>query len=139
MKTKLALSAVAAAIAMISQGALAQSAAPVTRADVKAEAKSGALAPAGQGPGAMAGSAATTGKSTKTRMERKEDTKMAKDAGALKPAGEAAEMKDDKTDKMKGSTTTRADRKATTKAAVSSGNTQPAGEAPQPAGEKPKK
>ena len=139
MKTKLAFSAVAVAIAMLSQASFAQTATPAARADVKADAKSGSLAPAGQGPGAMAGSAATTGKSAKTRVERKDDTKMAKDAGTLKPAGEAAELKDDKADKMKGTNTTRAERKATTKAAVSSGTTQPAGEAPQPAAEKPKK
>ena len=140
MKTKLALSAVATAIAMFSHGAFAQSTTPAARADVKADAKSGALAPAGQGPGAMSGaSGATTGTSTKTRAERKSDTTMAKDAGSLKPAGEAAEMKDDKSDKMKGGAVSRTDRKATTKAAVQSGTTQPPGEAPQPAGLPPKK
>ena len=139
MKTTFTSGAVVAAIALFSQGAFAQTSMPASRAEVKAEAKTGALAPAGQGPGAMAGSAATTGKSTKTRMERKDDTKMAKDAGTLKPAGEAAEMKDDKADRIKGSDTSRADRKATTKAAVKSGTTQPAGESPQPAGEAPKK
>lgn len=138
MKTKLAVSAVAVAIAMLSQASFAQSTAPVTRADVKADAKSGSLAPAGQGPGAMAGSAATTGKSDKTRVERKDDTKMAKDAGTLKPAGEAAD-RDDKGEKVKGTNTTRADRKATTKAAVQSGETKPAGEAPLPLAVPPKK
>ena len=39
MKTTLALSAVVAAIAVFSQGALAQSASSPTRAEVKAEAK----------------------------------------------------------------------------------------------------
>ena len=68
MKKQLALSAVVAAIAVFSQGAFAQAAMPASRAEVKAEAKTGSLAPAGQGPGAMAGSGATTGKSTKTRM-----------------------------------------------------------------------
>jgi len=138
MNNKLALSALAA-VAIFSQGAFAQSSAPVSRAEVKAEAKTGSLAPAGQGPGAMAGSAATTGKSTKTRMERKEETKSAKASGSLKPAGDAAEMKDDKAEKMKGGMVNRADRKASTKAAVKSGTTQPAGEAPQPSGEAPKK
>jgi hypothetical protein len=139
MTKQLALSALIAVVAVFSQGAFAQASVPASRAEVKAEAKTGALAPAGQGPGAMIGSATTTGKSTKTRMERKSETKMAKDTGALKPAGDAAEMKDDKAEKMKGGTVDRAGRKAATKAAVKSGTTQPAGETPQPVGEAPKK
>ena len=129
MKTKLALTAFAAAIAVFSQGAFAQASSP-TRAAVKAEAKTGSLAPAGQGPGAS--SPPSTGMSTKTRAERKGETQSARSTDALKPAGEAAEMKDDKADKMKGSNTTRAERKATTKEAVKTGQTQPAGEAPNP-------
>ena len=50
MKTKLALSAVAAAIAVFSQGAFAQAASSPTRAEVKAGAKPHkAVAPAGEG------------------------------------------------------------------------------------------
>ena len=134
MKTKLALGAVAAAIAVFSQGAFAQASSP-TRADVKAEAKKGALAPAGE-----AVMAPTPSKmSDKSRDERKATTKADRASGALKPAGEGAEMKDDKADKSKGSNVNRADRKADTKAAVKAGKTQPAGESPQPAGEKPMK
>ena len=139
MRKQLALSAIIAVAAGFSQGAFAQASVPASRAEVKAEAKTGALAPAGQGPGAMISSGATTGKSTRTRMERKNETKMVKDAGSLKPAGDAADMKDDKAGKMKGGTVERADRKAATKAAVKPGKTQPAGETPQPVGEAPKK
>ena len=45
MKTKLALSALAAAIAVFSQGAFAQASAPANRADVKAEAKTAIQGP----------------------------------------------------------------------------------------------
>ena len=48
MKTKLALSALAAAIAVFSQGAFAQASAPANRADVKAEAKTATKAPTGE-------------------------------------------------------------------------------------------
>ncbi|MGZ8260788.1 MAG: hypothetical protein ACXWUL_09585 [Caldimonas sp.] len=141
MKNRLVLGAVAAAVAVFSQGAFAQTTdAPKARADVKAEARTGALAPAGQGP--MASAPSKT--SDKTRDERKATTKADRSAGALKPAGEAvkpagAAGKDDKADKVTGSMTTRDERKATTRAAVKSGQTQPAGEAPQPSAEKPKK
>jgi hypothetical protein len=139
MKTKLALGAVAAAVAMFSQGAFAQAATTTdsakSRADVKAEAKSGALAPAGQGPVASQPSKM----SDKSRAERKATTKADRASGSLKPAGEAAEMKDEKADRSKGSTTDRAMRKADTKAAVKAHTTQPAGDSPQPAGEKPMK
>ena len=141
MKTKLALGAIAAAVAVFSQGAFAQASSP-TRAEVKAEAKTGALAPAGEGPGAMGKQPSTA--SDKSRAERKATTKSDRAAGDLKPAGEAVKPagamgKDDKADKNAGSNTTRADRKAQTKADVKAGKTQPAGEAPQPSGEPPKK
>jgi hypothetical protein len=133
MKTKLALSAIVAAVAVLSQGAFAQSASAPTRAEVKAQAKTGSLAPAGEGPIASA-----PGKtSDKTRAERKATTKADEKAGALKPAGEAAEKKDDKV--SKGSDKTRAERKATTKADAKAGKLQPAGEAAQPVADAPKK
>jgi hypothetical protein len=135
MKTKLVLGAVAAAVAMFSQGAFAQAASAPTRAEVKADARKGALAPAGQGQVA----AQPSKSSDKTRDERKATTRADKSAGALKPAGEGAEMKDDKAEKMKGGQVNRAERKADTKAAVKAHKTQPAGEAPQPSAEAPKK
>lgn len=134
MKTTLALSALVTAIAVFSQGAFAQASSP-TRAEVKAQAKTGALAPAGEGPGAMTTPPAKT--SDKTRAERKATTKADRANGSLKPAGEAADMKDGQP--STGSTTTRADRKATTKAAAKAGTLQPAGEAPTPVAEQPKK
>lgn len=132
MKTQLALTAVAAAIAVFSQGAFAQASSP-TRAEVKAQARSGSLAPAGEGAAVNPSSPdAKNAKTTKTRSERKSETKMARDAGSLKPAGEADKMKDEKAEKSRASTTTRADRKAETKAAVKAGATTPAGEADTP-------
>ena len=132
MKTKLALTAIVAALAVFSQGAFAQASSP-TRAEVKAEAKKGSLAPAGEGPGAMA--SAPKG-SDKTRAERKAQTKADAKAGALKPAGEAADMK---TGVTAGSDKTRAERKAQTSADIKAGKTQPAGEAAAPVGDAPKK
>jgi hypothetical protein len=136
MKTKLALGAIAAAVAVFSQGAFAQASAP-TRAEVKAEAKKGALAPAGEGPGAMGKQPPTS--SDKTRAERKAQTKADVKAGKTDPAGDAAELKMDAADKAKGTDKTRAERKAQTRADVKAGKTQPAGEAAQPSGEAPKK
>ena len=95
MKSKLALGAVVAAIAVFSQTAFAQASAPVTRdqrkADTAAANKSGTLAPAGQGPGAMA-SQPSTG-SDKTRTDRKAQTEADRKAGKLAPAGDAAAQK----------------------------------------------
>jgi hypothetical protein len=136
MKTKLALGAVAAAIAVFSQGAFAQASSP-TRADVKAEAKKGALAPAGEGPGTNPEKSQQSTMSDKSRADRKATTKADRSAGALKPAGEAADMKDGAP--TKGSNTDRATRKSDTKAAVKARATQPAGESPQPSAEAPKK
>jgi len=136
MKTKLALGAIAAAVAVFSQGAFAQASSP-TRAEVKAQAKTGALAPAGQGENAMGDKGSKT--SDTTRADRKASTKAARSAGTLKPAGEGAEMKADKDAAKQGTTKNRADRKAETKAAVKAGTTTPAGEAPNPQGESQKK
>ena len=137
MKTKLALGAVVAAIAVFSQGAFAQASAPAARADVKAQAKTGALAPAGEGPGAMASQPSKA--SDKTRMERKDTTKADLKGGAAKPAGEGAELKNDKADKAKGTDKTRMERKDQTKADIKAGATQPAGEAANPIAVPPKK
>ncbi|MGZ5157020.1 MAG: hypothetical protein ACXWIG_00710 [Caldimonas sp.] len=131
MKTKLALSAIVAAIAVFSQGAFAQASAP-TRAEVKAEAKKGAIAPAGEGP--IASQPSKT--SDKTRAERKAQTKADAKAGALKPAGEAADMKSGVT---AGSDKTRAERKAQTQADIKAKKTVPAGEAAQPVADPAKK
>ena len=123
MKSKLALSAIVAAVAVFSQGAFAQASSP-TRAEVKAEAKKGSLAPAGEGPQAV------VPKTTdKTRAERKAQAKADEKSGAIKPAGEGV---DAKTSVASGSDKTRADRKAQTKADVKAGKTVPAGEAAMP-------
>jgi hypothetical protein len=133
MKTKLVLGAVAAAVAVFSQGAFAQAASSPTRAEVKAEAKKGALAPAGEATGSV-----TPGKgSNTTREERKATTKADRASGNLKATGEAGDLKG--TQPGKGSEVDRAARKADTKAAVKAGKTQPAGEAATPSSEKPMK
>jgi len=141
MKTKLALGAVVAAMAVFSQGVFAQASAPVTRAERKAETsaanKAGKLSPAGEGPGAMA--SAPPKASDKTRMERKDTAKSDIKTGATKPAGEGAELKNDKADKAKGSDKTRMERKDQTKADIKAGATQPAGEAANPIAVPPKK
>ena len=89
MKTKLVLSAVAAAVAMFSQGAFAQAASSPSRADVKAETKaaekSGKLAPAGDRPTPQPSKSSET-----TKEARKAQTKADQKAGKLQPAGEAA-------------------------------------------------
>ena len=139
MKSKLALGAIVAAVAVFSQTAFAQASAPVTRDQRKAETaaanKSGALAPAGQGPGAMA-SQPSTG-SDKTRTDRKAQTQADAKAGKIAPAGEgpgaAAKASTSTSDK------TREQRKAQTQADIKAGATQPAGEAANPVAVPPKK
>ncbi len=130
MKTKLALSAVAAAVAVFSQGAFAQATAPASapamRADVKAEAKAATKAPTGE---AQTMSKQPSTMSDKSRMDRKETTKMDKAGGNLKATGEAASVKEDKAMKSTGTETTRAERKAKTKAANKAGEIPAAGEA----------
>jgi hypothetical protein len=123
MKTKLALSAVVAAIAVFSQGAFAQASAPANRADVKAGAQAKSVAPAGEKP-----SAAPSTASDKTRDQRKETTKADKASGNLKPAGEGTAVKEEKAVKSTGTQTTKEERKAKTKAE----NKQiPSGESPK--------
>ena len=123
MKTKLALSAFAAAIAVFSQGAFAQASAPANRADVKAGAQSKSVAPAGEKPGA-----APSTMSDKTRDERKATTKSDKASGNLKSAGESGSQKEDKAMKSTGTQTTKEERKAKTKAENKSGQIPKAGE-----------
>ena len=131
MKTKFALSAFAAAIAVFSQGAFAQASAPATRADVKAEAKAATKAPTGE-PQTMSKQPSTM--SDKSRADRKETTKMDKAGGNLKAAGEAASVKEDKAMKSTGSETNRAERMAKTRAANKAGEIPAAGEAGSPKG-----
>jgi hypothetical protein len=132
MKTKLVLGAVAAAVAVFSQGAFAQAASSPTRADVKAEAKANRSA-AGEHTGST-----TPGKGSETTKEaRKAQTQADRKSGSLAATGEAGDLKG--TQPGKGSQVDRAARKADTKAAVKSGKTQPAGESAQPSGEKPMK
>ena len=129
MKTKLVLGAVAAAVAVFSQGAFAQAASSPSRADVKAEAKK-SHTPAGEATGSV-----TPGKgSSTTKEERKAQEKADKAAGKLQPAGEATGS----TAPAKGSEVDKTARKADAKAATKSGQTHP-GESAQPSSEKPMK
>jgi hypothetical protein len=114
MKTKLALSAVAVAVAFFSQGVFAQASSP-TRAEVKAQAKTGTIAPAGERPEITP----SAPKSTMTRAERKAEVKSDKAAGKLEPAGEAADTK--AAAPASGPKLTRAQRKAATASAVKAG------------------
>lgn len=132
MKTKLALSAIVAAVAVFSQGAFAQS---PTRAEVKAEARSGALAPAGQGPN-VAGPIASAGSDT-TRAARKSKTRMAREEGKLAPAGQGPGTAGPIA--SAGSDKTRMQRKDATKAARNAGTLKPAGQVAMPLDEKTQK
>ena len=117
MKTKLVLGAVAAAVAVFSQGAFAQASSP-TRAEVKAEAKKGSIAPAGEGP------MVKTPKGSETTKEaRKAQTKAEQKAGNIAPAGDRPGA-----GPGKGSETTKEARKAQTKAEQKAGKLTPAGE-----------
>jgi len=123
MKTKLALSALAAAIAVFSQGAFAQASAPANRADVKAGAQAKTVAPAGEKP-----TAAPSTTSDKTRDQRKETAKADKASGKMAPAGDAGGQKEDKAMKSTGTETTRDERKAKTKTQQKNKELKPAGE-----------
>jgi len=131
MKSKLALGAVVAAIAVFSQTAFAQAAAsaPVTReqrkADTAAANKAGQLAPAGEG---KAGTTQPSTATDKTRTDRKAQTQSDIKSGKTAPAGDAAVQKADKADAAKPSQTTRDARKAQTEADRKAGKLTPAGE-----------
>ena len=125
MNTKLILGAVAAAVAVFSQGAFAQASSP-TRAEVKAEAKTGALAPSGQ---AVQDPTPSTKTSDTTRAARKAQAKQDNATGKIPASGQAVL---DPSPSTKTSDTTRAARKATTKADAKAGQLQPSGENPNP-------
>ncbi len=128
MKTRFALSAVVAALAVLSQAAIAQTTAPASRADVKADAKTGAPR-AGEAPFNTQPGPQASGPSSKTRAERKSQTNAAAASGDLKPAGQI-DPKADAAARKSGTEKTRAERKAETKAAPKT----PAGEVtPAPA------
>ena len=141
MKTKLALGAVVAAIAVFSTSAFAQASAPVTREQRKAETaaanKAGTLAPAGEAATQKAADA-NTKTSDKTRTDRKAQTQADIKAGKTAPAGEAATQKAADAN-TKTSDKTREQRKAQTQADIKAGATQPAGEAANPVSTPPKK
>jgi Domain of unknown function (DUF4148) len=123
MKTKLALSAVVAAIAVFSQGAFAQASSP-TRAEVKAEAKGANKAPKGD---AATGGTPSKGSNT-TKEARKAETNAAAKSGNLNPSGDAM-TKEGKGAPSTTSTTTKEARKAETNAAIKAGDTTPKGDA----------
>ena len=134
MKTQLALSAIVTALAVLSQAAIAQTTAPASRADVKADAKAGTPR-TGEAPFATQPGPQASGPTSKTRAERKGDTKAAAAAGELRPAGTIDEKAEEAARKS-GTTKTRAERKSETKAAPK----VPAGEAAMPGpGGTPKK
>ena len=122
MKTKLALTAFAAAIAVFSQGAFAQASSP-TRAEVKAEAKTANKAPKGD---AATGGTPAKGSNT-TKEARKAETQAAAKSGNLQPGGDA--MTKEGAGPSKTSNTTKEARKADTKAAIKAGDTTPTGDA----------
>lgn len=129
--------AAAAAVALGTSGASAQSSAPVSRESVKAETKaSGSLAPAGQGPGAN--ESGNTGRSTKTRAQRKSEAVMERDMGGLTPAGVGG-VKPDHMNPVTKPAKSRAAVKGETEDAAKARTLQPAGETPQPSSEAPKK
>ena len=125
MKTKLALTAFAAAIAVFSQGAFAQASSP-TRAEVKAEAKAAnkaSRASHGQGRRRPAPKASDT-----TRAARKATTQAEAKSGQLSATGDAM-TKEGKGAPPKTSDTTKAARKAETNAEIKAGKIQPTGDA----------
>ena len=127
MKSKFALGVIVAATAVFAQTAFAQASAPVTREQRKAETaaanKSGKLAPAGEGPGAMAQPASG---SDKTRTDRKAQTEADIKSGNVAPAGQGpgttAKPSTATSDK------TREQRKAQVEADKKAGKLTPAGE-----------
>ena len=123
MTIKNALTVAAAVAALFAQASFAQTAAPATRADVKAEAKANKT-PAGEAQNPIGGT--PTGKSTKTRAERKAETRAANKGKQLTPAGERGPAPAAAT----GPAAARPDVKAETKAAVKAGTTIKAGEGP---------
>ncbi|NUZ08444.1 hypothetical protein [Piscinibacter koreensis] len=132
MNTKLSFGIAAAALALMAQGALAQSS-DASGVGAQATTQRGqatrSLAPAGEGPG-LVGSQ-NTGRSTKTRAQRKSETLMERNMGGLTPAGQGG-VKPDHMNPVVPQAKSRAAVKAETQAAARSGTLQPAGEAAQP-------
>ena len=125
MKTQIAVTAIAAAVAVFSQGAFAQASSP-TRAEVKAEAKAANKTTTTHGEAGNGDLKQPSTMSDKTRMQRKTDTKAALKAGEGESKSQTDSMKSGAT---AGSTTTRAERKATTKDALKTGQGTPKGDA----------
>lgn len=124
--------AAAMAVAVFSNGAFAQdSAAPASRAAIKAETKAaekaGTLTPAGEGSPV---DRSLSSRSNKTRAERKAETRQARKSGELMPAGETEDLKEEKAELSAHSTKTRAQRKAQVRADAKAGKLIPAGEGP---------
>ena len=95
MKTKLALSAVAAAIAVFSQGAFAQASAP-SKLRPTAPTSRPAPKPSPSPPPVRSRRRTRPTTSDKTRDERKAQTKADEKSGNIEPAGEAGGQKEDK-------------------------------------------
>jgi hypothetical protein len=115
---------------LLCHAAMAQTAAaPLTRAEVKAETraeeKAGELTPAGQGPQFK-----VSPTSTKTKAQSKAQTLAARKAGALEPAGDAEIQIVDRQTEAQRTTVNRASRKAETRAEEKAGQLIPAGEGP---------
>jgi hypothetical protein len=129
MSSKLKLTIGAAVASLLCHAAMAQTQAPVSRADVKAETraaeKAGQLAPAGEGPTFNDWTAPT-----KTRAQRKAETREARQARQLEPAGDTEMAIEDRALRAQKTTTSRAERKAQTRALEKSGRLIPAGEGP---------
>jgi hypothetical protein len=134
MNTKLFLGIAAAALALVAQGALAQSS-DVSGASSNAPRQSRSLAPAGQGPGFET---QDTGRSTKSREQRKQETLMESSMGGLTPAGQAG-VKPDHMNPVIAQERSRAAVNAETNAAARAGVLQPAGESPEPSSPPAKK
>jgi len=129
MPSKLKLTLTAAAASLLCHAAMAQTTAPVSRAEVKAETraaeKAGKLTPAGEGPTFVVPKTSNT-----TRAKRKADTRAAEKAGEIPPAGDAAIAEQDEAMRAQKTTANRAERKAQTRALERSGGLTPAGEGP---------
>ena len=129
MSSKLKLTITAALASMVCHAAMAQTAPPKTRADVKAETraaeKAGKLTPAGEGPEFVVPKTSNT-----TRAKRKADTRAAEKAGEIPAAGDAEMAEQDQATRNQKTTTNRAERKAQTRALEKSGGMIPAGEGP---------
>lgn len=117
----------AALLAVVATTTVAQTNSPDVRTE-SSMTRSGSLAPAGQGPGAMG---TEMQRSTRTRAERKSETLMERRMGGLTPAGQGG-VKPDHMHPTSPRVKSRASVMAKTRAAERAGTLQPAGETPQP-------